>query len=134
MGLSMHLNLFHQVTPDEVYTALGNFYRQRGQALVERGNLIFGCVLHEQDRGWTLAQPEDTCRPFDECAVLDFPWYFGVNVELEYHWVTLANVELWMGGVTFAAPVWCEFWVSGQNTKELWKEKRRQSRQGGAST
>jgi hypothetical protein len=256
MGLSMRLNLFHQVTPEDVYAALDSFYRQRGRALVDHGDSSLGCALHEQDRGWTLlympsehfqerrqlqvhisgelhcrgflvevhdgdfwgyefssngealdqfiqhpdhldrsvdwfpgescagnvailaehfpglerdvlerylvrypaweewrnekdwkqaynrlreernvkARPEDTYLPFDECAVLDFLRYVGVNVELEYEWVTLVNVERRIGCVRFAAPVWRQFWVSGQNTKELWKEKRRQRRQGGAAT
>jgi hypothetical protein len=54
MGLSIRLNLFHQVTPEEVYAALGSFYRQREQALMDHGNLVSRCVLHEQARGWTL--------------------------------------------------------------------------------
>ena len=57
-----------------------------------------------------------------------------MNVELEYEWVAIVNVERRIGCVRFAAPVWRQFWVSGQNKMELWKEKRLQQRQGGAPT
>lgn len=239
MGLSMRLNLFHGVAPEDVYAALGSFYRLRGQRLVDRGDLAFGCVLHQQDSGWTLlsmhgesfqglrhlllhvsgelgcngfliavhdgafwgyefssagasldhfiqhpdhrdsgvnwfpgelcagnadilaqhlpaldrnvlarylvrypaweewrhkedwkgayrdliaqrnvkARPDDECLPFNECAVLDFSRYLGLSAERRDGWIS------------FAAPVWHTFWVSGQNTRAAWNKKRHSARQ-----
>lgn len=239
MGLSMRLNLFHRVAPEAVWAALASFYVQRGQKLVDRGDLAFGCALHDQDGDWTLlsmhgepfqglrqlqihvsgelncrgfliavhdggfwgyefasdgasldrfiqhpdhlnsgvnwfsgqpcagnadilaqhfpklerevlarylvrypawdewrhqedwqgayrdlaalrnvkARPNDECLPFDECAVLDFLRYMGLSAERRDGWIT------------FAAPVWRTFWVSGQNTRAAWNKKRRDARQ-----
>ena len=54
MGPGLRLNLFHQVTPEEVYAALGTLHRQYGQALTDQDDVWFRCALHEQARDWTL--------------------------------------------------------------------------------
>ena len=181
----MRLNLFHQVTQEEVYTPLNTFYRERGLALTDRGDVWFryefsshGEALdrfvqdpdhlgfgvdwfpgepctgdadilagqfpalerdvlqrylvrypdwedwrHEKD--WkrlynrlleernVKARPEDAFLPFDLLGILDFLRYLGVGIELTDGWFA------------FTAPVWRSFWVSGQNTKNLCKEKHR---------
>lgn len=52
MGLSMRLNLFHQVTPEEVYAAIGSFYRQPFHVLAVLDFLRYLGVGIELTDGW----------------------------------------------------------------------------------
>lgn len=58
----------------------------------------------EQRRLDIPVRPGDEFTRFAECAVLDFLRYLGVRVDLRDHCVT------------FLAPIFRSFWISGQNT------------------
>ena len=54
MGLSLRLNLFHEVEARHVYGAYAAFYAKRRQELISSGDDFYKFTLHEREQGWTV--------------------------------------------------------------------------------
>lgn len=53
MGLSLRLNLFHEVSAEAVLRAVGAFYEGQGKRLVNHGDEFWALHLHEREGAWT---------------------------------------------------------------------------------
>lgn len=56
MGLFLRLNLFLDVTPEQVFDCFSDFYVRRGQALVDSGDEVFRFNLYPKYGRWAILE------------------------------------------------------------------------------